>query len=1002
MKYKIIAILCILFSIVVCSSAIAATNISIRDLWGDASSSYKTYKNGEDGNRVIQAWNFSVDGTYNITSITIQTTNNLVFNVSIWKNSTGNNAPVWDSDELCLGDQDTTAANPGNSTVTFSTCPEIDTTHNHYWVIIEEVTHSVDAQGVATHVDTGAYTFTQPNRDFVTSAWTMTANTKHTPLMMLNATAGGVFGETINLSSWYVPDASVNYTSSNIVFNTTLNASYTNFTAVLWINDTIYQSQNNSAGQNVFTNFTQSLSDGYYKYKIEVFNNESGANSTEVTFFVDTGTPSITADILLRSNQSYSIGNNLIASINFSDEHLYAINITIDNTTTIFNLTNIDGNFYYYNMSFNPDDYDIGIGVHNLLLEVSDSHTAKRISDWIHKKNPITKTLKYEFNSGKDWIKVTPKNTGWFSDSSTWKDFDRYKFKFEKGIFGKKDLEFVVTSSQEIDLVDSEYKAHMVVYNLRKWIDFETDYDYETTAMQINPYEVSVLVKGVERDDITFKSIGGLNTYQEQYSFYYGNITETFENTSIELQPLTYIINISINDSFVDDINATFNFNGSGSVFDTYYANKESATNYISFTQSVTAPRISPLFTDNRTFFWNFSIYGINDEVNYTNITTPKNLTIDNRIIDNCSDYYMMSVNMTFKNATDETELAASADGYFELWNDDEANPNIFNLTWGSRTSSGICIYPNWSSYNISGQVEYTDGVRSSTYYFQNIIFDNTTQNIDMFLTDGTSSVTFTVLDENADPVQDVYIYVLQYDLGTDSYITTQIIKTDVDGEAVGDIILNTQRYKFILYLNGDIVKETEPSYITSTTQIIRINLLADYFENYDSIANIAYTFEFDNATKEFTFTYSDATGQVHLGCLHIIKRSPSEDIDVNSTCVSSSATTILRRINEDVGKNTYVGTAKVSIGTEWFTLDSIAHTFDYRYKTFGEEGILASFFIVLSLVMIGVWSPVVAVVLMMAGMLFTIAMGLFHISWSVFVAFLILGGITIFRLNRR
>ena len=51
---------------------------------------------------------------------------------------------------------------------------------------------------------------------------------------------------------------------------------------------------------------------------------------------------------------------------------------------------------------------------------------------------------------------------------------------------------------------------------------------------------------------------------------------------------------------------------------------------------------------------------------------------------------------------------------------------------------------------------------------------------------------------------------------------------------------------------------------------------------------------------------------------------------------------------------------------------------------------------------MIGLWNPIVAVVLTIVGVATTNIIGLFHLNYTYLIVFIILGGIALFKLGRR
>lgn len=371
--------------------------------------------------------------------------------------------------------------------------------------------------------------------------------------------------------------------------------------------------------------------------------------------------------------------------------------------------------------------------------------------------------------------------------------------------------------------------------------------------------------------------------------------------------------------------------------------------------------------------------------------------------LDNCSNYTTTALNIYLRNEDTNDLLNGTISGFFRTWISSINNFTTHNITWQHDIGVGLCIYPAEATFYSYAQIEYSaTGYETKLYYFDNTIFDNSTETLNLYLTNSTTVVTFTVTDYNDIPIEDVTIKILSYDIPTDTSITTEILKTDTDGVALAQILLNTQFYRFILEYKGEVVLATEPTKITSTTKKFRINLVTDYFDRFTNVRGIEHLLRFTNSTLMFDFIYSDTTGGISQACLKVVRKGMNADFTINDTCVTSTASTISTRINESVGIQTYEATSYVIFSDgEYFVLDKLTVSFDDKYKTYGVSGIFMSFLIVLVLIVIGVWSPAISVVLMVIGIFISVVLGIFHISWEILIAFIIMAIITMYKVSR-
>jgi hypothetical protein len=295
-------------------------------------------------------------------------------------------------------------------------------------------------------------------------------------------------------------------------------------------------------------------------------------------------------------------------------------------------------------------------------------------------------------------------------------------------------------------------------------------------------------------------------------------------------------------------------------------------------------------------------------------------------------------------------------------------------------------------------------GFTNKLYYLSNTVLNTTTQFINLLLTDGTTQVKFEVVDTLDDPVDDVQIKVLTYDVATDSSTLSEIVQTGSDGLAYAQIVLNTQFYKFILVKDGNILLETDQVIIDSTSKKFRIDLGNQYQANYENFLGLSYNnITFTNATKTFsTSGFTDASNTASEWCLTVNRRQAHKDVLIGEVCDVTAAGSLSLNISEAVGSNTYVASFKVKFSNgDEFHLNSLIKSFDEVFKKFALSGLFATFLVILTLAMASLWNPTVGVVLVFVGLIFAVVMKLVFISWGVIAALIIVGGLALYKLTR-
>lgn len=510
-----------------------------------------------------------------------------------------------------------------------------------------------------------------------------------------------------------------------------------------------------------------------------------------------------------------------------------------------------------------------------------------------------------------------------------------------------------------------------------------TEYTYnDVLVCEVFPLDGSTIGTKVNSSSATIGFV-----YNVTQKFNYVTLHNTFKSFNITLYyPAYSVLNAS----------ALFEFNGSN-----YTASFVNSTDHSEFYVTYIAiPNVTGVNDTLKNFTWYIN-YSLKNDFNFSYYNTTS-IYIFN--LDNCSSYTQKILNFTIKDANTSALVVGTIGIYFDVWWNDSVSNSNYSFTMTGDSSFGICMLPSWASFYTNVQLEYTaPGYATKLYYLEGTAFNNdTTRLINLLLENGTTLVTFTVTDINDDPVENVKIKVLAYDLPTNTYQTTEILNTDSDGIAYGQIILYTQWYKFILEYDGEVVKETVPTKIVGTSVTFRINIETPYFERHDQVADLNYAFTFTNATKTFSFTWSDSSGQMSEGCIRLIRRTINGDTELNDSCVTSAAGTILSPINENVSGYTYIATAYITYadGKE-YTIDTLSISYNYNYRTWGLSGLFFSLLIIIALVFVGIWNPAVAVVFLVCGVAIVNIMGLFFLNWSMLITFVILGGITVYRLRR-
>lgn len=278
--------------------------------------------------------------------------------------------------------------------------------------------------------------------------------------------------------------------------------------------------------------------------------------------------------------------------------------------------------------------------------------------------------------------------------------------------------------------------------------------------------------------------------------------------------------------------------------------------------------------------------------------------------------YTTNSISFTFYDETTNTQFTNATNVEIELISDIySANYTVL----GNNTLYLDLLSPTTYTIRYSAT-----GYDERIYYLTLTNRSHTDLTLYLLNSSTTTAVTATVYDEVGQVVEGAIIKVLKYDLPTNTYILREMQSTNFEGDAVLNLLLGSEYYRFIIeYPSGTAKLTTDPTYVYSTTISFQISISTTGGENFYNSREVSYTLTASNNTRGFFFTFSDGDGLVSQGCLKVYQYQTSGITLVNSSCVSGSAGSATLYVANITGK-TYVGRAYVYYGSDEELLDSV------------------------------------------------------------------------------
>jgi hypothetical protein len=341
---------------------------------------------------------------------------------------------------------------------------------------------------------------------------------------------------------------------------------------------------------------------------------------------------------------------------------------------------------------------------------------------------------------------------------------------------------------------------------------------------------------------------------------------------------------------------------------------------------------------------------------------------------------------------------------------------NSFDLNFFDEITRGIIsnvtiqlisnIYGN--NYSTSNGTKYIDLLTPATYtiryesagYDQRsyvITLTNMSYNLlNLYLLNssyaGIVDVTATVYDNSGNALEGAVISVQKYDGTTNTYRVMNRITTNFEGKAVFSAT-NSEYYKFLIeYPLGNVVYESSPTYIYSTTMSFIVQISDEVGSLFTKQAGISYDLSYLGGDL-FKFIYTDANNYGSNFCLRIYQEDYTGETEINTSCSTSNSATLYGGY---VGVNgtTYNAKAYVTIGGKEYLLEKISNA-NPKVTDFGKTGLFIIAILTIAVMCLSLYNIVIALLLTPIPLFLGAILGIVNISvglaGAVWIGFMIL-----------
>jgi len=337
-----------------------------------------------------------------------------------------------------------------------------------------------------------------------------------------------------------------------------------------------------------------------------------------------------------------------------------------------------------------------------------------------------------------------------------------------------------------------------------------------------------------------------------------------------------------------------------------------------------------------------------------------------------------------------ETANATDIEVTFNYWSGlgaASANYSYQNLSNYNDSQYKFCILPADKTVYSDMEMMYDAiGYSERTYYLVNATLDNITNEITLYLMPDSDAVQFFVdVKDGLAPFTEGTITISKYFTGEGVYKTIGIRETDDEGEFIEYLELD-KKYQFSIARDGEsygtIIKQAVCAVAPCKITLQIETAATDYWQGYyDYFAtDVAYSLTYNDSSKTVTYTFTDLTGLAQWFRLYVsgVAMNQTGAVICNDTLYSTSGTLTC----DLTGQNgEFKATGYISRSPEKI-LKFIFITIRGWAEACGADGILITLFIIVTVALIGAWSPAIGVVLMAFAVLMSMFLGFMSFTY--------------------
>jgi len=520
-------------------------------------------------------------------------------------------------------------------------------------------------------------------------------------------------------------------------------------------------------------------------------------------------------------------------------------------------------------------------------------------------------------------------------------------------------------------------------YNYNETTNITVTCSANTTQFNVTTYD--------DRDLYFYANdtAGNLNTIFHEWNYNIFVNLQEFNLFSYEMFSSPFSINITYDSSEYSSVSGTLVYDGTS-----YLGTSIGSGNEKVFSKSIQIPLVSS--SQNKTFYWTFAMTNSTGTSDYN--STFYNQTVNPINFSQCGTGTQV-VNFSIRDEDTNSLINSDFEASFiyTLTQFSSLNKNV-SVDLSGSSSYVFCIDPNATYYSQDIIQISSTGYDTRDYNLAFEVYSNNTPiNTNLYLLNSSAGtdVIIETKDAGLSPLRGYTVKIYRYQQSTNSYILIEEDITDAFGQVVASLVQNNAKYKFEFYSptgsllksSGDVVISCRSSVCIQPFVIKEADTTLDRFEN---ITSYEFSLSFNNVTNSFTFSWTDNTGENPIHRLLVTRFL----INGTQTICDSESSVLSGSLNCAVGDQSYSYTAQAfrTVDGKETRIDLLEYKVNPSSDTFGLEGLFWSFILLFILIIIGIFSPILGIVLYLIGLVVLGLIGVVYIDPALIIAQIIIG----------